>query len=252
MNIIRKACAQANFRSGRQGHAVDAVIIHVIDGSQASCDATFASSSLDLKRSAHYSVGRDGEIHQYVDEQDTAFHAGRIQQPTWQGLKALTAGGFVNPNLHTIGIEHAGRADDPWLDTMYDTTAELIAGIAARHPNFTAPFSTANIGLHRQIFSGKTCPGSTFQLATLIARIPQVVPAVPAPRVTAPSIVTIERPVRVREGAPNTTSPIRSVLSIGRQVAPLNVQNGEAVAGNPHWYELDSQGFIWAGATDHP
>src|SRR5688572_26184429 len=109
MNFIRKPCAPENFRTGRAGHEVEAVVIHIVDGGIAGCDATFASSSLTLRRSAHYCVAKSGAIHVYVDEQDTAFHAGRVQQPTAQIV--LDKAG-VNPNLYTIGIEHEGRAVD--------------------------------------------------------------------------------------------------------------------------------------------
>lgn len=252
MLIIRKACAPGNFRAGRQGHAVEGIVIHIIDGSQASCDATFASSSLELKRSAHYSIGRDGEIHQYVDENDTAFHAGRIQQPTWIGMKKRGDGSFVNPNLYTIGIEHEGRAHDEWPDEMYDVTAGLMAAIAARHPTLATPFSAANVGMHREIFSGKSCPGFSFQLATLLGRIPSNPPAPAAPDTSLPALVTIERPVRVRTGGANTTAPIKTILPAGRQFAPVSVTIGQVVEGNSRWYEVAAQEFVWAGATDHP
>lgn len=252
MQIIQKPCASVNFRAGRKGHEVEAVIIHIIDGSQAGCDATFASSSLELKRSAHYSVGRGGRVHQYVDEHDTAFHAGRVQppQPLWKGLKTLPGGGFVNPNLYTIGIEHEGRADDDWLDIMYQTTAQLMIVIAARHPKI-GQYSEKNVGLHRQIFSGKRCPGNKFVLQKLLNTIASPPPVVVTPAVVAATTVTVETPVRVRKGSASTSAPIHSILAVGRQVAPLRETNGETVRGNPRWYEL-TDGFIWAGATDHP
>lgn len=254
MQIIRKPCAPANFRSGRHGHKVEAIIIHVIDGSQASCDATFASNSLELKRSAHYSIGRSGVIHQYVDEHDTAFHAGRIQQPTWPGMKQLAGGDFINPNLYTIGIEHEGRANDEWLDVMYDTTAQLMREIAARHPSIGA-FTTTNVGLHRQIFSGKSCPGTKFQLSTLLGKFTQVAPqpsALDNGPTAAPDIVTVQTPVRVRQRTPSTSAPIHSVLPSGHEFTPVALVTGEMVSGNARWYELVNSLFIWAGATDQP
>ena len=257
MTIIRKSCAAENFRRGRQGYQVEAIVIHIIDGSQAGCDATFASNSLGLRRSAHYSVGRNGEIHQYIDESDTAFHAGRIQQPTWTRMKKLLDGSYVNPNLYTIGIEHEGRAHDDWPDEMYQATANLMAAIASRHPGIGA-FSAENVVLHGEIFSGKSCPGFKFERAKLLSRIPKATPApvvaavAPAAAAVAPTVVTVERPLRVRSNSPRIASPVKTVLPIGRQVTPVGLASGDDVDGNARWYELPGNEFIWAGGTDHP
>src|SRR4051794_15928975 len=90
-------CARNNYRDNRPSHLeVEAVVIHLIDGSLGSADATFLDNQLDKPRSAHYAVGKRGEIHQYVLEKDTAFHAGVILNPTWPGLKTDGAGGYIN------------------------------------------------------------------------------------------------------------------------------------------------------------
>ena len=109
LGIKKIGCAPANFREGRPSHLqIEAVVIHIIDGSQFSADATFLNPTLELKRSAHYSISRTGEIHQYIDEQDTAFHCGIVDRPTWSGLKRGPTGVVINPNFYTIGIEHEG------------------------------------------------------------------------------------------------------------------------------------------------
>jgi N-acetyl-anhydromuramyl-L-alanine amidase AmpD len=52
--------------------------------------------------SCHYGVDEDGALTQYIDDTDTAFHAGVIDAPDWRLLKA-----GVNPNYYTIGITAA-------------------------------------------------------------------------------------------------------------------------------------------------
>ena len=75
-------------------------------------------------KSAHYAVSKSGEIHQYVDENDTAFHAGVVVNPSWGLIKP-----DVNPNFYTIGIEHEGRPDDVWPEEQVSASATLVVEI---------------------------------------------------------------------------------------------------------------------------
>jgi len=245
MNIIRKPCAAQNFRAGRQGHVVEKIVIHVVDGGIAGCDATFASPSLELRRSAHYCVAKNGSIHQYVEEQDTAFHAGRVQGPTVP-LKTLSNGTILNPNLYTIGIEHEGRATDEWQETQIKTSAELLAAISSRYPALH-PLNRSNVIMHREIFSGKTCPGFKVDLADLIARANG---QSSVPVVSIGTAIRIVKPVRVRDGAAATTAPsLRILPPSGTPVQPIREVQGEAVQGISRWYEIAANEFIWGGAA---
>src|SRR6266704_3694410 len=98
-------CALGNFRSGRNGHVVTAIVIHVMDGSLVGTGSWF--NTVGSKVSAHYGIGKSGETHQYVDEADEAFHAGIAHYPTWAPAQS-----GINPNLFTIGIEHEGLATE--------------------------------------------------------------------------------------------------------------------------------------------
>jgi N-acetylmuramoyl-L-alanine amidase len=97
---------------GRGGFRPEAVVIHVMEGTLVGTDSWFNNPA--SKVSAHYGVGRDGTIHQYVSETDTAFHAGRRSKPTWGLIKD-----GINPNLYTIGIEHEGDGGSAWPPAMY-------------------------------------------------------------------------------------------------------------------------------------
>src|SRR5205814_10677286 len=77
MNKQWIGCAGANFRSGRApGFKPEAVVIHIMDGTLTGTDSWFNNPQAQV--SAHYGIGRGGEVHQYVDEKDTAFHAGTV------------------------------------------------------------------------------------------------------------------------------------------------------------------------------
>src|SRR4051812_2092827 len=100
----------ANFAPGRRGWRPEAIVIHVMDGSLVGTDSWFNNRVSGV--SAHYGIGKDGEVHQYVKETDTAYHAGTIKNPTWSLIRKDAEGRYINPNYYTIGVEHAGWGED--------------------------------------------------------------------------------------------------------------------------------------------
>src|SRR5882672_11215034 len=118
MVIIPKPCALGNSRAGRSGNPpVSAIVIHVMDGFLTGTDALFNQTPAQrqgaLKNrasSAHYGISQTGVIHQYVQDADTAFHAGNVSDPSWSRIKndwdqTLKKYKGPNPNSFTIGIE---------------------------------------------------------------------------------------------------------------------------------------------------
>lgn len=140
-------------------------MVHISEGTLASADGWFGNPKALV--SAHYCVGKGGEIHQYVKEQDTAYHAGFPVRATWRLRKPN-----VNPNAYTIGIEHEGRASDAganaWPDAQYEASAELIADISSR---WCIPIDEDHLVLHREIRGDKTCPGPRFNRDKLLALV---------------------------------------------------------------------------------
>jgi len=238
MNIVWKGCSAGNFRPGRPpGFRPSAIVIHIAEGTLDSVDHWFNNAI--AKVSAHYCVGRGGEIHQFVHEEDTAYHAGNAVTPSW---KLLRPG--VNPNFYTIGIEHEGRAQDQWTEAQYNASAELVGEIAER---WSIPLDQDHVVMHREIRASKTCPGFVFDRNTLLARIPP--PPVPGP---ASDTVTLITQANVREERPDRSASIRAVLDSGTKIPIDGVVVGEMVSGNAAWYRLQAGGFVWAGATDVP
>jgi len=149
MNIIQKK--SPNFWSGRKGYRPEAIVIHIMDGTLIGTDSWFANPSAQV--SSHYGIGKNGEVHQYVNEQDAAWHAGRVDVPSWRFIKP-----GINPNLYTIGIEHEGGPNDIWTDAMKQSSSTLIREICQR---WQIPIDRDHIVGHFEIFSKKpNCPAS--------------------------------------------------------------------------------------------
>lgn len=143
--------AKGNYRSGRASKVVDMIVIHVIEGTLKSCDEWFNNKKAVV--SAHYGIGKAREIHQYVREEDTAFHAGRVLHPV---APLVLQRPRINPNDYSIGIEHEGTATSEWPDTLYVDSAWLVADIARRH---RIPLDRAHVVGHHEVFATKSCPG---------------------------------------------------------------------------------------------
>lgn len=141
-----------NFHAGRHGDGISGIVIHVMEGTMDSTASWFKSARSQV--SAHYGVSKAGEIVQYVTEENTAWHAGRVVSPTAQIV--LDHPG-VNPNNYTIGIEHEGDGSDDLEDAQRAASVALIKDICARR---NIPIDRYHIVAHHEIFSPKTCPGA--------------------------------------------------------------------------------------------
>jgi N-acetyl-anhydromuramyl-L-alanine amidase AmpD len=149
MNIIQKK--SSNFWVGRKGYRPEAVVIHIMDGTLSGTDSWFANPTSQV--SAHYGIGKSGEVHQYVQENDAAWHAGRVDAPVWKFIRPN-----VNPNLYTVGIEHEGKPDDVWTAAMKESSATLIREICQR---WQIPIDRDHVVGHFEIFSKKpNCPAT--------------------------------------------------------------------------------------------
>lgn len=231
-------CPRANFRPGRPlGFRPEAIVVHIIDGSFAAGEQTFLDPN--SQKSAHYAVAGDGRVHQYVDEHDTAFHAGIVVNPTWPLLKPR-----VNPNFYTIGIEHEGRPNDIWPDAQLAASAELIGQVATR---WGIPLDTAHVVRHHEIRASKSCPGF-FMSSTeqLLSRVPTGVHEVP------PAVTSVRTLTNLNLRAqPTTNANIVRVIPASTDLSVVGFVVGERVGTNPFWYH-GGEGFLWAGGTDVP
>lgn len=129
-----------NFESGRNKHDVKFVIVHTYNGKGRSLFNYFNDPNSGV--SAHYAVFLDGNLEQYVNEEDTAWHAGNL-----------------DANYDSIGIEHQdnGKPDDSVrTDELYQASIKLISDIYLRYG-----WDKTNQGLIKPHYEYTTtgCPG---------------------------------------------------------------------------------------------
>lgn len=243
MSTSPKWVGSPNRQKGRAGFRPEAVVVHIIEGTLASADSWFGTTKSQV--SAHYGIGKRGEIHQYVGEADTAFHAGRVWKAKWNGLKP-----GVNPNLYTIGIEHEGNGASEWPDAMYTASARLIADVCTR---WSIPIDRAHVVGHREIYGRKTCPNDVVDIDRLItmARAAAVSP-------DRFNFIPEAGQVRTRTGlnvrrAPTTAADVVRKVAADKVLEHVGwTSNGMSVNGNPHWYRGPDGHYFWAGATTRP
>lgn len=124
-----------NHYTGRQGYTVTHITLHIMVGYLAGTDATFANSA--SQSSAHYGIGADGTIHQYVSERDGSYSDANYMS-----------------NCSTISIEHeGGMSGAVCTQACIDASARLCADIARRYgwKKLWHDGLRGNVWLHREI-----------------------------------------------------------------------------------------------------
>lgn len=124
-----------NHYNGRGGYHVDHITLHIMVGYLTSADNFFQLPSSSA--SAHYGIGGDGTIHQYVSEEDGS----------WSDANYAS-------NNSTISIEHEGGMEGvPCTQACMDASAALCADIAQRYGwnHLWHDGLNGNIWLHREV-----------------------------------------------------------------------------------------------------
>lgn len=143
MEIKWIGASSSNYTEGRT-QPIRKIILHWIVGTLESADGTFQDGR--RRASAHYGIG-DDDIHQYVKDEDTAWHAGN-----W------------DVNCESIGIEHEGG----WLlddgtsrfkptEKTHQTSAMLVRELCDK---YNIPLDREHILKHNEVSDSPTaCPG---------------------------------------------------------------------------------------------
>jgi len=100
-----------------KGYKYEAIVDHIMSGTLLGTDSWFADPASGV--SSHFGVGKNGEIHQYVDLAYPAWANGVVNKPNWP----LYSG--VNPNYYTVSIEHEGESGDVMPEAQYQSTLAL-------------------------------------------------------------------------------------------------------------------------------
>lgn len=158
MNIFQKTTP--NFGS-RDGYKPEIIVLHIMAGTLAGTDSWFASPESQV--SAHYGVGFNGEVHQYVPEGSKAWANGRVLNPT---AKLIKPG--VNPNLYTLSIEHEGQDLSVVHEAQINSTIQLIKSMCDR---YNIPIDRDHIIGHYEIYAAKPdCPATNKSIIDRIIR----------------------------------------------------------------------------------
>nr|DAL74938.1 MAG TPA: N-acetylmuramoyl-L-alanine amidase [Caudoviricetes sp.] len=123
-----------NHYNGRNGHTISHITLHIMVGTLAGTDSVFQRTGY---ASAHYGIGGNGEIHQYVSESDGS----------WSDANYAS-------NNSTVSVEHeGGMAGVPCTRACMDASARLCADIARRQSwdHLWYDGLNGNVWLHREI-----------------------------------------------------------------------------------------------------
>ena len=159
MNIIQSP--SKNFYNGRFGYKPELIVVHCTDGSYPS-DLAWLRGTSNPPVSSSYYIAPDGATHQLVDDANGAWHAGRVLNPT-ASMVASRPG--INPNYYSLGIEVSLRPPAIAGAAQYEALKDLIRHLANKH---NISIDRQHIVGHKEIFSGKTCPG-TIDVTKLVA-----------------------------------------------------------------------------------
>ena len=123
-----------NHYQGRNGYHITHITLHIMVGHLTGTDSIFSRPN---GASAHYGIGANGTIHQYVHENDGS----------WSDANYMS-------NNSTISIEHEGGMNGiPCTQACMDASAKLCADIARRQgwTHLQHNGLNGNIWLHREI-----------------------------------------------------------------------------------------------------
>jgi N-acetylmuramoyl-L-alanine amidase CwlA len=161
---IRQVPAYSGNYTRRASRAIRRIVIHTVEGSEASCVSWFQNPRARV--SAHYVVSHAGRITQMVPDMSVAWHA-------------------TSFNADSIGIENEGYASrDGWTAAQYAALAHLVRSLCDR---YGIPITRQAIVGHYQVpGSGKVDPGRYFEWDRFLDLV-RGAPATPRPAPSAPT-----------------------------------------------------------------
>ncbi len=113
---------------GRGGFMPIAIVERSMQGTMEDCWRYFDGQNNGQKYtiSAHYGVGQDGQVWQFVEDEDTAWSNGVLQAPdlSIDWLKEVFEE-QVNCNLITLSIEYEGSSGEPLTEPQYEAALSL-------------------------------------------------------------------------------------------------------------------------------
>jgi hypothetical protein len=136
-----------NFHKG--GITPRILVVHIMQGTLDGTDAWFRNPVSQV--SAHFGVRHNGQMVQWVDTDDRAWHAAAA-------------------NEYAIGVEHSGFAGQSLTSHQIESTGQLLAWVHRKYPDISLwlnkrPFTGSGLSWHGlgQVQWGNHpgCPGSS-------------------------------------------------------------------------------------------
>ena len=150
MTITWVGAHSNNYEKGRSGNSIKKIVVHWIVGKLEVAGVVFKNGTKQV--SAHYGIG-DKAVHQFVKDEDTAYHAGNL-----------------TVNRQSVGIEHEGGPDLPISEKTYKTSAQLIATLCRQ---YAIPADRAHIIGHKEV-KATQCPG-TLDIDRLVGMVASII-----------------------------------------------------------------------------
>ncbi len=115
-----------NFWTGRDNYMPVAIVEHIMQGTLEETWQLFNGASGESFVSTHYGIGKDGQVWQFVRDEDTAWANGVLNTPNnsieWLAEVNEKA---VNPNLVTLSISYEGFSGEPLSEEQYQAALTL-------------------------------------------------------------------------------------------------------------------------------
>lgn len=167
---------RSNFGGVRRG-GTKMIVLHTSTGSLSSMDNWFAQDHRPFgmpQSSAHFGVGLDGILHQYVREDLAAYHGGYVEKTVNPIVKAFWTKYRYSPNDFAIGIEHVDNMKPFTVrrtKQQLDQSIELCVYICKK---YNIEPTTATIIGHKTFRPSKGCPGN-LPVNTIISAVKTLV-----------------------------------------------------------------------------
>ncbi len=208
---------------GRGGSPpVLAIVCHIAEGTLDGTDTTFLDPNNNGNPvSAHFCVGEDGTVHQYVRMNDAAWGNGVVE--AGNTMPASWPAG-VDPNVYTVSVEHAGMSGRPLTEVQYQASLKLQRWILTQ-TGLTPTVDTV-VGHYRIApISRAGCPGPAFPWRRLLADLqPQTTPT----KADSDFVVYAPKTGTWREVAVNLKGVCDDALNTGRKLRDLAEQAVQA------------------------
>ena len=123
LDYIWKPAIAGAFTPGRNGHTVRSIILHSSCGRKAGDILTLTGHDANHLVSSHWYVDKGGAIYHFVQNSDTAYHAGVVCDPK-----------YANSSAIGIETEHMDQIDEPWPVVQVQAIARLCVALLQHFP----------------------------------------------------------------------------------------------------------------------